>query len=162
MPRWTDIVLAVGGLVFLAPFMAVLALAIALGGRGPVFFRQERVGRGGAPFKIVKFRTMIPHPEVPGGRLTVGAEDPRITRVGILLRKFKLDELPQLWNVLRGEMKFVGPRPEVPEYVALWDGDQRETVLSVIPGITDPASIVFRDENEILARAEDPDRKSVV
>ena len=158
MPRWADMVLAVGALVFLAPVMVLLALAVALGGRGPVLFRQERVGRGGASFEILKFRTMVLHPEVPGGRLTVGAEDPRITRVGNLLRKFKLDELPQLWNVLKGEMRIVGPRPEVPEYVALWDGVQRATVLSVIPGITDPASIAFRDENEMLAGVEDPER----
>jgi lipopolysaccharide/colanic/teichoic acid biosynthesis glycosyltransferase len=158
MPRWIDIVLAAGGLIVLAPLMALLALAITLSSRGSVLFRQERVGRAGIPFEILKFRTMTLHPEVPGGRLTVGGQDPRVTCVGHLLRKFKLDELPQLWNVLKGEMKFVGPRPEVPEYVALWDEIQRATVLAVAPGITDPASIVFRNENEILARVEDPER----
>ena len=135
MPRWIDIVLAVCGLVVLAPLMMLLALAVALSGRGQVLFCQERVGRGGMTFEMMKFRTMVPHFEVAGGRLTVGGRDPRITRIGCLLRKFKLDELPQLWNVLKGEMKFVGPRPEVPEYVAMWDGVHRATVLAVAPGI---------------------------
>jgi len=138
--------------------MVLLAFAITLSGRGPVFFRQERVGRAETSFKILKFRTMVPNSEAPGGKLTVGARDPRITQIGNLLRKFKLDELPQLWNVLKGEMKFVGPRPEVPEYVEFWDDTQRAAVLAVAPGITDPASIAFRNENEILAKAEDPER----
>ena len=158
MPRWIDIVLAVCGLVVLAPLMMLLALAVALSGRGPVLFCQERVGRVGMTFEMYKFRTMVLHSEASGGRLTVGGHDPRITRIGCLLRKFKLDELPQLWNVLKGEMKFVGPRPEVPEYVAMWDEVQRATVLAVAPGITDPASIEFRNENEMLARVEDPER----
>jgi lipopolysaccharide/colanic/teichoic acid biosynthesis glycosyltransferase len=161
MPRWIDVVLSLCGLTLLAPLMAILALAIKVSSPGPVLFRQERIGRAGIPFEILKFRTMVVHAEEAGGKLTVGGRDPRITRIGYFLRKFKLDELPQLWNVAGGEMKFVGPRPEVPEYVRLWDEIQRAVVLAVAPGITDPASIAFRDENEMIAGADDPERTYV-
>lgn len=143
------------GLVALSPLLLVVAVAIATGSPGPVFFRQERIGRHGVPFRIFKFRTMRVDAEAVGGQLTVEG-DPRITRVGRFLRASKLDELPQLINVVRGEMSLVGPRPEVPRYVALYDDDQRR-VLDVRPGITDPASIRYRDENAVLARADDPE-----
>ena len=143
------------GLLVLAPVFAFIALAIRFDSPGPVFYRQERVGRGGKPFLIFKFRTMQVDADRVGGPLTVGG-DPRITRAGRFLRKGKLDELPQLLNVVRGEMSLVGPRPEVPKYVALYTPEQRE-VLEVRPGITDPASIEFRDENELLEGSSDPE-----
>lgn len=158
MPRWMDVLLAMGGLVCLAPLMALIGLVILVDSGRPVFFRQARVGRGGVPFQILKFRTMVCESELTGGKLTVGGRDPRVTRVGRVIRRFKLDELPQLWNVVKGEMGFVGPRPEVPEYVALWNEATREAVLSVAPGITSVASIAFRRESELLARVEDPER----
>lgn len=161
MPRWVEIMLAAGGLLVLSPLLFVCAVAVKASSRGPVLFRQERVGRAGRLFFILKFRTMAVDAELVGGRLTVGGSDPRITSVGRVLRKFKLDELPQLWNVLVGDMRFVGPRPEVPEYVKLWDEVQRVSVLASAPGITDPASIVFRNESERLAKAEDPEREYV-
>lgn len=158
MPRWMEVLLAVCGLLCLAVPMGLIALAILVSSGRPVLFHQTRVGRSGIPFRIVKFRTMVRESERTGGKLTLGGCDPRVTALGSVLRRFKLDELPQLWNVVRGEMSFVGPRPEVPEYVALWNDATREQVLSVLPGITDVASIAFRRESEILARAEDPER----
>jgi lipopolysaccharide/colanic/teichoic acid biosynthesis glycosyltransferase len=125
-----------------------------------VFFRQERVGRFGRPFRIHKFRTMRVDAERAGGALTVGA-DARVTRAGHWLRAHRLDELPQLIDVLRGDMSLVGPRPEVPRYVALYPADLREQVLAVRPGITDPASLAFRGEAEWLAAARDPEREYV-
>jgi lipopolysaccharide/colanic/teichoic acid biosynthesis glycosyltransferase len=154
--RAFDLLFALVGLIVLAPVMVVVALAIALTSQGPVFFQQERVGLGGRPFRILKFRTMRVDAERLGGPLTVG-HDPRITRVGAFLRASKLDELPQLFNVVRGEMALVGPRPEVPRYVALYSTEQRR-VLEVRPGITDPASIQYRDESALLAAAADPER----
>ena len=147
------------GLVLLAPVFAVVALVIAATSPGPVFFRQVRVGRGGEPFRIYKFRSMRVGAEALGGQLTVRG-DPRVTRVGALLRASKIDELPQLINVLVGDMSLVGPRPEVPRYVALYTPEQRR-VLEVRPGITDPASIRYRDESAVLARAADPERAYV-
>jgi lipopolysaccharide/colanic/teichoic acid biosynthesis glycosyltransferase len=123
-----------------------------------VFFRQQRVGRHGVPFDIHKFRTMAHDPRGGGPQITVGA-DPRITRAGALLRRSKLDELPQLIDVLRGAMSFVGPRPEVPRYVAIYPAELRDKVLSVRPGITDLASVHYRDEAALLARAADPERE---
>ena len=158
MPRWIEILLAAGGLLILSPLLAVVAILVKLTSAGPVLFRQERVGRGGRLFRILKFRTMVIDAEARGLRLTCGGRDPRITPVGYWLRRFKLDELPQLWNVLVGDMKFVGPRPEVPEYVRLWDEVQRAALLAVPPGITDPAAIEFRDEDEMLAGTIDPER----
>lgn len=153
--RAFDLTAASLGLLALSPLLLVVAVAIAASSPGPVFFRQERIGRHGVPFRIFKFRTMRVDAEAVGGQLTVEG-DPRITGVGRFLRASKLDELPQLINVVRGEMALVGPRPEVPRYVALYDDVQRR-VLDVRPGITDPASIRYRDENAVLARAEDPE-----
>lgn len=135
--------------------MLVVAGLIRLDSPGPIFFRQERIGLRGKSFKIFKFRTMRVDADKLGGQLTVGG-DPRITRAGRFLRKSKLDELPQLFNVLQGEMSLVGPRPEVPKYVALYTPEQRR-VLEVRPGITDLASIEFRDENDLLESQADPE-----
>ena len=153
--RAFDLTAAALGLLVLSPVFVAIAIAVATSSPGPVFFRQERVGRHGVPFRIYKFRTMRVDAEKVGGQLTV-AGDPRITRVGALLRASKLDELPQLINVVTGEMALVGPRPEVPRYVALYSDEQRR-VLDVRPGITDPASIRYRDENAVLAGAADPE-----
>lgn len=153
--RLFDIVCAAGGLVLLSPLLLLAAVWIKLDSPGPALFRQTRVGRFGAPFTIHKFRTMRVE---PGAAITVGA-DPRITRSGQLLRQTKLDELPQLWDVLRGAMSLVGPRPELPHYVALYPADLRERVLAVRPGITDPASLAFSHEAELLAAAADPERE---
>lgn len=158
--RLTDVVLAALGLLVLAPFFAVIAIWIKLDSPGPVFFRQERVGRGGRLFRIHKFRTMAHRPVESGLQITVGA-DPRITRAGQWLRHSKLDELPQLIDVLKGDMSLIGPRPEVPRYVALYPDAMKAKVLSVRPGITDPVSLEFADEAELLARAADPEREYV-
>ncbi|GGO92527.1 glycosyl transferase [Nocardioides phosphati] len=155
MKRVLDVVIAGVGLVVASPVMVVLALAVALTSPGGALFRQVRVGREGEEFEILKFRSM--RLGEPGIEVTAGG-DPRITLVGAVLRSTKLDELPQLINVLRGEMSLVGPRPEVPKYVAHWPADIRREVLSVRPGITDPASLTFRREEEILAEADDPER----
>ncbi len=149
--RAFDLIVAAGALIALAPVMAVTALVIRLDSAGPIFFRQQRVGCRFQPFTILKFRTMRP---LTGGREITVAGDDRVTRVGRWLRLTKLDELPQLVNVLRGEMSIVGPRPEVPRYVALFPREF-EDVLSVRPGITDPASLKYRDEGALLQQAED-------
>src|SRR6185437_14653740 len=151
MKRVVDVAVSVLALVLLWPLGLLIGAAVTLGDGGPAFFRQERVGRGGRTFRMWKFRTMIVGAERSGRHLTVG-DDPRVTRVGAVLRRTKLDELPQLLNVLRGEMSLVGPRPEVPSYVAHFNEEQRK-VLSVRPGITDPASIAFRNEEELIASA---------
>jgi lipopolysaccharide/colanic/teichoic acid biosynthesis glycosyltransferase len=161
MPRWIEVALAATGLLLLSPLLLAIALGVKLTSRGPVLFRQERVGRGGVLFRILKFRTMVADAEDRGLRITCGGRDPRVTAFGYWLRRFKLDELPQLWNVLVGDMKFVGPRPEVPEYVRLWDEVQRAALLAVPPGITDPAAIAFRDEEEMLGSHHDPERTYV-
>jgi lipopolysaccharide/colanic/teichoic acid biosynthesis glycosyltransferase len=148
------------GLLLLSPLLLFIALAVKLDSRGPVFFRQQRIGWRGQPFHIHKFRTMVVHDESTGRQITVGA-DPRITRVGAWLRRSKLDELAQLIDVLRGTMSLVGPRPEVPRYVALYPPTLRDVVLSVKPGITDLASIEFRNEGELLSRSADPERAYV-
>ena len=158
--RAFDLLLAGLGLVVLSPLLAAIALAIRLDSPGPVFYRQERIGRGGARFRIHKFRSMRHEPQGNGPQLTVGG-DARITRVGAVLRRTKLDELAQLVDVLQGTMSLVGPRPEVPRYVALYPAALRELVLSVRPGLTDLASIEFRDESSLLARAADPEREYV-
>jgi lipopolysaccharide/colanic/teichoic acid biosynthesis glycosyltransferase len=145
------------GLLALGPLLILIALAVKLDSPGPVFFRQERVGRFGVPFRIHKFRTMRHDPAGSGLQITVGA-DRRITRVGQFLRGSKLDELPQLIDVWQGTMSLVGPRPEVPRYVAHYPAALRDKVLSVRPGITDIASIEYRDESAVLARAADPER----
>lgn len=153
--RLFDIAAAGLGLLLLWPVLLAAAVWVKLDSPGPVLFRQTRVGRFGVPFTIHKFRTMR---MAPGAAITVGA-DPRITRAGHWLRQTKLDELPQLWDVLRGAMSLVGPRPELPKYVELYPADLRERVLSVRPGITDPASLAFSHEAELLAAAADPERE---
>lgn len=154
--RLFDIVAALIGLTLLAPLFVLVALAIKLDSTGPVFFRQQRVGRWGELFNIVKFRTMSIR-TTETRQLTVG-QDARITRIGGPLRKYKIDELPQLINVLQGTMSLVGPRPEVPRYVACYAPEVRKIVLSVAPGITDLASILYRDENQLLGQAADPEK----
>ena len=154
--RAFDIIGSALGLLLLLPVLLACALAVRLDSRGPVFFRQTRVGLHGQPFTILKFRTMVDCP-LDNGLLITATGDSRITAAGRWLRRTKLDELPQLINVLRGDMSLVGPRPEVPRYVALYPAAARGLVLSVRPGITDEASILFRDESELLARATDPD-----
>lgn len=155
--RAFDLLAAAVGLLVLAPGLVLVALWIKLDSRGPVFFRQERVGRGGRLFRIHKFRTMV-HDQQPGARqITVGA-DPRITRAGRRLRASKLDELPQLIDVLAGRMSLVGPRPEVRRYALFWPEALRDKVLAVRPGITDIASIEYRDESSVLSAAGDPER----
>ena len=157
LKRLFDFFFSLLGVIMLLPLFLFISLWIKIDSSGPVFFRQERVGRFGKSFRIFKFRTMCLDAEAKGRQITVG-EDPRITRSGRFLRHYKLDELPQLLNVVSGEMSLVGPRPEVPRYVALYPAAVREQVLSVPPGITDYASIEYKDENAILGRAADPDR----
>jgi lipopolysaccharide/colanic/teichoic acid biosynthesis glycosyltransferase len=153
--RAFDIVVSGVALLVLSPLLAVIAVLVKLDSAGPVFFRQERVGRYGRIFRIHKFRTMVVDAPRIGPGITVGA-DQRITRAGNLLRKYKMDELPQLIDVLVGDMSVVGPRPELAKYVALYPADVREIVLSIRPGITDWASIKFRNESELLSKAADP------
>jgi lipopolysaccharide/colanic/teichoic acid biosynthesis glycosyltransferase len=157
--RALDIAASLAGLALFSPFLAVICLLIAADSRGPVFFLQTRVGRNAKPFKIFKFRTMVPRAESAGPAVTKGG-DPRITRIGGLLRRTKIDELPQLINVLAGEMSLVGPRPEVGKYVALFEDDYRD-ILTIRPGITDYASVAFRNENELLRGAADPEDEYV-
>ncbi|MDD7173922.1 MAG: sugar transferase [Clostridiales bacterium] len=154
-----DIAISGAALCVLWPVLLLIALAIVIDDPGPVFYRQVRVGRGGKEFRIFKFRTMVVDADKKGLQITVG-RDSRITRMGALLRKTKLDELAQLLNVFLGQMSFVGPRPEVPRYVAMYTPYQRQ-VLLVRPGITDYASIAYRNENDLLAGAEDPERMYV-
>jgi lipopolysaccharide/colanic/teichoic acid biosynthesis glycosyltransferase len=158
--RAFDLTMAALGTLLTAPAMALIALAIKCDTPGPVLFRQERVGRGGRIFRIHKFRTMVVDAAARGPALTVG-DDARITRVGQFLRRSKLDELPQLFDVLAGEMSLVGPRPELPHYVALYPAALRDKVLALRPGITDPVSLAFADESALLARAADPEREYV-
>jgi len=153
--RLFDLFFAIPGFLFLSPFFLVVAMGIKIDSPGRVFFRQMRIGRLGQPFHLIKFRTMREDAEAFGPQITIG-RDSRITRLGCLLRKAKIDELPQLYNVLKGEMSLVGPRPEVPRYVALYSDEQRQ-VLNLFPGITDPASIIYRDESEILGNSNDPE-----
>jgi lipopolysaccharide/colanic/teichoic acid biosynthesis glycosyltransferase len=158
--RLFDILLSALLLLVLTPLGLLLALAIKLDSPGPVFFRQERVGLHGKLFRIHKFRTMVADAPALGPALTVG-QDARITRIGRWLRRSKLDELAQLIDVLRGDMSLVGPRPEVPHYVALYPPALREQVLAVRPGITDPVSLAHADESDELAQAADPERHYV-
>jgi len=155
MKRTFDIIAAFTGLLLLSPLVLLVALFVKIESRGPMFFKQERMGKGFKPFRIYKFRTMAKAAPFRDKPLTIG-DDPRITRVGRILRQTKLDEIPQLINVLRGEMSLVGPRPEVPQYVELFRKDYAE-ILTVRPGITDLASLKYRDEAAILGRAVDPD-----
>ena len=155
--RLFDLICVVPGLLVLFPFAIVVAIWIKWGSKGPIFFRQVRVGKNEIPFQIFKFRTMVMDAEQKGEQITIGL-DPRITKSGRLLRKYKLDELPQLINILIGDMSLVGPRPEVPKYVAHYPEHVRRVVLSVLPGITDHASIEFRNENDLLAELDDPEK----
>jgi lipopolysaccharide/colanic/teichoic acid biosynthesis glycosyltransferase len=155
--RISDCLIAATGLILLLPLMAVIALLIKLDSPGSVFFAHERVGRNGRKFKVLKFRTMVQDAPKLGGAITA-RHDPRITRIGRLLRTTKLDELPQLWNVLKGEMSLVGPRPEVERYVQLWEPALREQVLSVRPGITGLTQIRYRHEERLLAQQPDPEK----
>jgi len=154
--RFFDIIFSALGLIVLLPVFAAICLKIKIGSKGGCFFIQERIGKDGKPFGLYKFRTMRIGADSEG-LLTVGEHDARITHVGYFLRKTKMDELPQLWNVLKGDMSLVGPRPEVRKYVELYTDEQRK-VLRVRPGITDYASIEYANENELLSKAEDPDR----
>jgi lipopolysaccharide/colanic/teichoic acid biosynthesis glycosyltransferase len=156
LPRGVEVVLAAAALVAASPLLLLAAAAVAVSSPGPALFRQTRVGRGGRPFTLLKLRTMRTSPAPaasPGGeRLLTAAGDPRVTPVGRWLRRLKLDELPQLWNVLRGDMALVGPRPEVPRYVDAGDPLWR-AVLAVRPGLTDPVTLALRDEERLLAEA---------
>lgn len=156
MIRILDILFSLLGLIVLAPVLVLLACIIRASSRGPVFYMQKRVGKNGKDFRLFKFRSMHVNADRKG-LLTVGGKDNRITKVGYFLRKFKLDELPQLLNVLAGDMSVVGPRPEVRKYVDLYNDEQRK-VLNVLPGITDYASIAFRNENELLGRSPNPEQ----
>jgi len=157
--RWQkrafDILFSALALAILSPIFFIIALLIKIEDGGPILFIQKRIGYRGRPFFMYKFRTMIVDAEKKGNLLTVGG-DPRITKVGSFLRRFKLDELPQLINVLRGEMSLVGPRPEVEKYVNLYTPEQKE-VLNIYPGITDPASIEYVNESKLLAQSSDPE-----
>jgi len=156
MKRIFDFVLAFIGIVILIPVFFLITVFILIDSKGEVLYRQPRSGKGDKLFEVLKFRTMRPN-SFNKGALTVGSKDPRITRVGYFLRKYKLDELPQLMNVLKGEMSFVGPRPEVEKYTKLYNFEQKK-VLTVVPGITDYASIKFRNENDLLSGVEDPEK----
>lgn len=157
LKRLVDVVISALALLLLAPVLMLVAVAIRLDSAGPVFFRQERVGRHGALFRIHKFRTMRVDAQALGPQVTVGV-DARITRVGHVLRHYRLDELPQFLDVLRGRMSLVGPRPEVPRYVAHYPADLKARILAVRPGITDPASLAHIDEAQLLAQAADPEQ----
>ena len=155
LKRIFDITLSLFGLIILLPFMLIIAILIKIDSKGPVFFKQIRVTKNGKEFKIFKYRTMKVGSD-KYSQITVG-KDGRITKLGSFLRKYKLDEIPQLINVLIGDMSLVGPRPEVPKYVALYTDEQKE-ILKVRAGITDYASIEFSDENDLLASEEDPEK----
>ena len=156
MKRLFDVIASGLGLIVLGPLFIVLAIWIKLDSKGPVFYRQVRVGRNNKDFRIFKFRSMRIGAD-KGSLVTIGGHDPRVTRSGYFIRKFKFDELPQLINVFLGDMSLVGPRPEVRHYVDYWTPEQMH-VLDVRPGITDPASIKFRNENELMEKAEDPEK----
>ena len=155
MKRLFDIIASGIGLLVLSPLFLILAIWIKLDSKGPVFYRQVRVGKDNKDFRIFKFRSMRVGSD-KGSLVTIGGRDPRITRSGYIIRKLKLDELPQLINVFVGDMSLVGPRPEVRHYVNYWTPEQMH-VLDVRPGITDPASIKFRNENELMEQAKDPE-----
>ena len=156
MKRLFDIIASGMGLLFLSPILILVAIWIKLDSAGPVFYRQVRVGKNNQDFRIFKFRSMSIGAD-KGSLVTIGGRDPRVTQSGYFIRKFKIDELPQLINVFIGDMSLVGPLPEVRHYVNYWTEEQMH-VLDVRPGITDPASIKFRNENELLAQAEDPEK----
>lgn len=154
--RLFDIISSVGAIFILAPIFVVIAFFIRIDSQGPIIYRQKRVGKNNKDFYLNKFRTMVTNADKKG-QLTVGMKDSRITKVGYFLRKYKLDEFPQLINVLNGEMSIVGPRPEVRKYVDLYN-EKQQMVLMALPGLTDPASLAFINENEILGKAENPEK----
>lgn len=156
MKRLLDIIASGLGLIILSPLLLILAIWIKFDSEGPVFYRQTRVGLNNKDFRIFKFRSMHVGSD-KGSLVTIGGHDPRVTRSGYFIRKYKFDELPQLINVFKGDMSLVGPRPEVRHYVDYWTPEQMH-VLDVRPGITDPASIKFRNENELMEQAENPEK----
>ena len=156
MKRIFDLFFSFLGILFLLPIYIIIAILIKIDSNGDILYKQERIGKNGIPFYVLKYRTMIPN-AFSKGALTVGSRDPRVTNIGFYLRKYKLDELPQLFNVFLGEMSFVGPRPEVKKYTDLYNAEQKK-VLSVAPGITDYASIKFRNENDLLSESDDPEK----
>lgn len=157
--RIFDVVASGIGLIVISPVLVLISVLIKIDSRGPVFFKQKRVGKNNEIFEIYKFRTMVNDAEKIGRQITVG-NDNRITNIGKFIRKYKIDELPQLINVFRGEMSLVGPRPEVPRYVELYSENQKQ-ILLVQPGITDYASIEFRNENDILGKSSNPDKEYI-
>lgn len=157
MTRFFDVVFCLLGLIILSPLLFILFILVKLTSKGPFIYRQKRVGRYGKEFSLLKIRSMYVDADKKGLLITVGNRDPRITKLGYKLRKSKLDELPQLWNVLMGDMSIVGPRPEVKRYVDLYTPEQRK-ILSVRPGVTDVASIEYRDENALLDNQADPEK----
>jgi len=156
MIRFFDFVLSLIGIVILSPAFLILGLWIFINSKGQIFYKQTRIGHLGVDFNLYKFRSMYNDSD-RGGLLTIGEKDPRITVPGYYLRKYKLDELPQLLNVLKGDMSLVGPRPEVRKYVELYTESQKKIILSIKPGLTDYASILFRNENELLAQSLNPE-----
>jgi lipopolysaccharide/colanic/teichoic acid biosynthesis glycosyltransferase len=154
--RTLDVIFSCIALMLLAPLFLIVAVVIRLDSSGPILFLQERVGRGGKVFLLIKFRSMVNNAPGLGPGITV-SQDKRVTRFGHILRSWKLDELPQLWNVLVGEMSLVGPRPELPVYVREYTAEQRQ-VLQIRPGVTDPASLRFRNESEILGQSQNPEK----
>ncbi len=157
--RFFDILCSLVGILFLSPLLLLISLVILLTDGAAPFYWQRRVGRGSREFHMVKFRSMYLGADRKGGPLTIG-DDPRITPIGRLLRKYKMDELPQLFNVLRGDMSMVGPRPEVPQYVAFYNDEQR-AVFGLKPGITDISSLLFRRESDLLAKFPDPEQSYI-
>ncbi len=158
MKRTLDVILSLIGLIVTSPVILFGALLVKLSSKGPVFYMSERTGRDGKPFKMYKFRTMVPNADKIGGPSTA-ADDPRLTKTGLFLKRFQIDELPQLINVLKGDMSLVGPRPEVKIYVDMMTEEEKNVILSVRPGITDFASLWNFHEGEILKGAEDPEKE---
>jgi len=158
MKRTLDVILSLIGLIVTSPVILFGALLVKLSSKGPVFYMSERTGRDGKPFKMYKFRTMVPNADKMGGPSTA-ADDPRLTKTGLFLKRFQIDELPQLINVLKGDMSLVGPRPEVKMYVDMMTEEEKNVILSVRPGITDFASLWNFHEGEILKGAEDPEKE---
>jgi lipopolysaccharide/colanic/teichoic acid biosynthesis glycosyltransferase len=154
--RIFDFIASLIGLILLSPFLVIIGVLVKISDKGPVFYRSKRVGQNFKPFYLLKFRTMVVNAEELGPSITKGG-DQRITKIGKFLRKYKLDELPQLWNVVKGELSLVGPRPEVEKYISFYKDDYKE-ILKIRPGITDYAAIKFRNEEEILSQFEDVER----
>jgi lipopolysaccharide/colanic/teichoic acid biosynthesis glycosyltransferase len=154
--RIFDFIASLIGLILLSPFLVIIGVLVKISDKGPVFYRSKRVGQNFKPFYLLKFRTMVVNAEELGPFVTKGG-DQRITKIGKFLRKYKLDELPQLWNVVKGELSIVGPRPEVEKYISFYKDDYKE-ILKIKPGITDYAAIKFKNEEEILAKFEDVEK----